>query len=145
MSELSSWLQANWYGLGNFLVKLAFLAAAIWFARSILKMMRSFQEQVGALLKLNITPTLAAHASTGSSLAEASPYWLTPSEAQASETQAGILSEPVESGPSWLRVAWDRSALAGHRAVSWLNAPMSSGQPGPFRRFLTWLRAPAGS
>lgn len=103
-------------------------------------MMRSFQEQVGALLKLTITPADAAqeasHVSAKSSLGEASPYWLTPETQPAAETPA--LSEPVQSGPSRLAVAW-------HRVVSWMNEPMATHHAGHWDRMVNWLRTPARS
>ena len=46
----STWIQSNWYELGNLLSQFAFLAAGIWFARKILRTMRASQEQFGALL-----------------------------------------------------------------------------------------------
>lgn len=148
MSEFSSWLQANWYGLGNFLVKLACLAAAIWFCRGILKLMRAFQEQVGALLKLTITTAAereASGASEGSRFAQASPYWLTPSETQPVEGHPAVLSEPLESGPSWLARIRPGIAGAWHGVANWLNAPMTRAEAGPWHRLVVWLRTPAGS
>lgn len=136
MSEFSSWLQSNWYGLGNLLVELAFLIAGVWFARNILNAMRSFQEQVGALVKLSISATPVERQSSSSSdkhpLADASPYWLTPSE-----TQTACLSEPTERGPGQFAVAW-------HRSVLWLQAPMNSTEVVPWRRVIRWLQAPIG-
>jgi len=55
MSEFTDWMQSNWYALGNLLFQFAFLAAAVWFAREMLRTIRASQEQVGALLKLSIT------------------------------------------------------------------------------------------
>jgi len=46
MNEFT-WIQSNWYALGNLLAQFAFLAAGIWFARKILRTMRASQEQVG--------------------------------------------------------------------------------------------------
>jgi hypothetical protein len=141
MSDFSSWIQTNWYGLGTFLVELAFLAAGVWFARNILRMMRAFQEQVGALLKLTITrPTDRDSLQARSSFAEASPYWLTPSE-----IQPAVLSAPAESGPSRLVVAWHQIASTWHGTVIWLKQPMTSSEVGPWHRFVTWLQTPAGS
>ena len=90
MGDVNSWIQTNWQELGTFLVEVAFLIAAIWFAHNILKALRAFQEQIGALLKLTITPSTtereAPQTSARSSLGETSPYWLTPSETQAGQT-----------------------------------------------------------
>jgi hypothetical protein len=45
----------DWYALGSLLAEIGFLVAAVWFARNLLKTIRVFQEQIGALLKLSIT------------------------------------------------------------------------------------------
>src|SRR5260221_2025956 len=55
MNEFKPWTQNDWYALGSLLTQLAFLFAGVWFARNILRTMRAFQEQAGALLKLSIT------------------------------------------------------------------------------------------
>jgi len=54
MTEFTTWMQSNWYALGNPPGHFVFLAAGIWFARKILTTMRASQEQVGALLKLSV-------------------------------------------------------------------------------------------
>jgi len=140
MGEIVSWIQANWYELGKLFVEFAFLAAGVWFARNVLRTMRSFQEQVGAILKLSMTANPAdrqsAGASAGQHLADASPYWLAPSIA--SETQAASLPEVRESGPG-------RFAVAGHRLVLWLNAPMSKPGVPVWRKAVRWLQSPARS
>lgn len=136
MNEYSSWMQSNWYALGNLLLQAVFLAAAIWFARDVLKTMRASQEQVGALLKLSITGALTdRHSSTGPErpFATASPYWLTPQE-----FPSAPLSEPIETGPS-------RWAIARHSVAVWLQTPMSSSENAPWRKAIKWLQAPAGT
>jgi len=137
MSGFISWAQVNWYALGTLLILLSFLVAGVWFARNILKTMMAFQEQVGALLRLSITasPTElhSAGANAKRSSAEASPYWLTPSE-----TQTASMSEPIDSGPS-------RFVVGCHRLVLWLQAPMSTPEAGRWRRVIHWLQAPAGN
>ena len=60
----STWIQSNWYELGNLLAQFAFLAAGIWFACKILRTMRASQEQVGALLKLSVTGSVAERPSS---------------------------------------------------------------------------------
>ncbi len=137
MSDLTALDQNNWYAPASLLIQLAFLVAGVWFARHVLRAMRAFQEQVGAMLKLSITGVTGerplSSASAKQSLAEVSPYWLAPSETET----AGLL-EPIESGPS-------RVAVARRRMVLWLQAPMSSAETAPWRRIITWLQAPAGS
>lgn len=144
MGDVTAWIQTNWQELTTFLVEVAFLIAAVWFARNVLKALRAFQEQMGALLKLTITPSATERenppASARSSLAESSPYWLTPSEAQTEgATQEPTLSEPVESGPIWIVRAW-------HGITNWMNAPIiSRRRVGPWHRLVSWLRSPAGN
>jgi hypothetical protein len=136
MNEFSTWMQSNWYALGNLLLQGAFLTAAIWFARDVLKTMRASQEQFGALLKLSMTGAFSdRHSSTAAerSFATASPYWLTPQE-----ISPAPLSEPIESGPS-------RWAVAGHNLIVWLQTPMSTGEVTPWRKAIKWLQAPARS
>jgi hypothetical protein len=137
MSDLSSWIQSNWYALANLLILLAFLTAGVWFARNVLRTMRTFQEQVGALLKLSITGVTSeqplSNGSAKQSQTDASPYWHAPSE-----TETASLPEPRESGPSPF-------AFAGRKVILWLQTPMSSREVAPWRRIVRWLQTPAGS
>ena len=136
MNEFSTWMQSNWYALGNLLLQGAFLTAAIWFARDVLRTIRASQEQVGALLKLSMTGALTdRHLATATerSFATASPYWLTPPE-----IPPAPLTEPIQHGPS-------RWAVALHSVTVWLQAPMSTGEVTPWRKAIRWLQAPARS
>jgi hypothetical protein len=137
MNEFTTWMQSNWYALGNLLSQFAFLAAGIWFARKILRTMRASQEQFGALLKLSLSGALGERHSSNAvserSFATASPYWLTPEEGP-----PAVLPETHESGPG-------RFAVARHHVMVWLQTPMSSGQATPWRRAVKWLQAPARS
>ena len=131
----STWIQSNWYELGNLLSQFAFLAAGIWFARKILRTMRASQEQFGALLKLSMTSSVTERPSS-SVIAErtlngASPYWLTPAE-----PTPPVLSEPAETGPT----RWE---MARRSVLAWLQAPMSSAEVTPWRRVIKWLQEPA--
>lgn len=146
MTDFSTWMQSNWYELGNILAEFAFLIAGVWFARKILKTLRASQEQFGALLKLTLTDELAERAKLSGALhrppssVEAdrpTPYvmaeWPTPAETPA-------LSLP-ESKPqrSYVVAAW-------RGTVRWLQTPMHSSQgPSPLRKVARWLQAPARS
>jgi hypothetical protein len=137
MHELTAWIQSNWYALGNLVSQIAFLGAGVWFARKILKTMRSSQEQVGALLKLSVTGTMPerqAPSVAERSFASASPYWLTPAEIP----PAGSPQLLPESGPS-------RWMVARQGLIVWLRTPMSSGGAAPWRKAVRWLQSPAGS
>src|SRR5713101_1178254 len=115
MNEMSAWIQSNWYALGNLFIEGAFLAAAVWFGRRILRTLRASQEQVGALLKMSVTGAIAERQSSNGaadrSFANASPYWLSPPEVPS----AAPLQELHESRPG-----------LGHRAIVWLQAPARS-------------------
>jgi hypothetical protein len=140
MNDFNPWTQGGWYALGSLLTQLAFLVAGVWFARNILRTMRAFQEQVGALLKLSITDPAERQSPSAVGkgvLTEASPYWLPPSLTQPIGPTIGP-PEPEDSGPSRFAVAW-------HRLLLWLQAPMSTSEVAPWRRAISWLQAPSGS
>jgi hypothetical protein len=130
-------MQGGWYALGTLLTQLAFLVAGVWFARNFLRVIRAFQEQIGALLKLSITGGPAERQPAGSRstqfLAEVSPYWVAPLQRESA-------SEP---GPE--EKVEKRSGGAWRRLVHWLQGPMSSNGVSPWRRAINWLQAPVGS
>jgi hypothetical protein len=132
----STWIQSNWYELGNLLSQVAFLAAGIWFVRNLLRTIRASQEQIGALLKLSITGSVAERHSSSviaeRTLSGASPYWLTPAE-----PTPPVLSESAEIGPT----RWE---VARRRVLVWLQAPMSSDEIVPWRKVVRWLQSPVG-
>jgi hypothetical protein len=136
MNDFSPLLTKDWYSLGSLLAQIGFLFAAVWFARNFLRTMRAFQEQIGALLKLSITSTpgerQTASTIARSVAAEASPYWLPPSQ-----TMPADPPELTERGPGLFSTGW-------RRLVHWLNEPMSSSQVSYRRRVMNWLQAPAG-
>jgi hypothetical protein len=127
---------SSWFAPAGILIQLAFLIAAIWFARNVLRTMRAFQEQIGALLKLSITGATTERnfaANPSRPMADASPYWLAPTE---SEPVAPL--QPAERGPG-------RITVARRKMLLWLQSPMTTTQPAPLRRVITWLQAPAGN
>jgi hypothetical protein len=132
MNEFTTWIQGNWYELGNLLADFVFLAVGIWFARKILRTLRASQEQVGTLIKLTVSGAVPERqpASTAAerSFATGSPYWLTPSETPPADQPTPILSDSGHGG-----------------IVAWLNTPMKSGGAAPWRRAIKWLQSPAGS
>jgi len=114
----------------------SFLAAGVWFARNLLRTLRVFQEQVGALLKLSITAGVDSQASAAHSrryFADTNRYWLAPAE-----TQSAGSPEPVEPGPDRVTTAW-------RCLVLWLHGPMQAAPLSTWRRLVTWLQAPAGT
>ena len=142
MNELSFWTDLNWYALAGLLAELAFLIAGVWFARNLLRTIRAFQEQMGALLKLSITATPSERSTSSLSpkhpTVETSQYWLAPSEIQP-EAHPTSQPEPAESAPGSLALAW-------RGVVRWLRTPMRTRQrASTWRRLVHWLQAPAGS
>lgn len=138
MDDFKPWMQSDWYALGNLLIWSGFLVAGVWFARNLLRTIRAFQEQIGALLKMSITSAPAERPSASTiaarSLGEASPYWLPPSE-----VQIVTPPPPVERRPNRLATSW-------HGLVRWLQEPMGTSQQESYwRRMIHWLQAPAGS
>jgi len=137
MSEITVWMQSNWYELGNLFAEFVFLAVGIWFARKVLRTLRASQEQVGTLIKLTVAGAVperqSANTAAERSFATGSPYWLTPSDAPPADQPA-----PFENGPS-------RLSSAGHGLVTWLNTPMKSSGSAPWRKAIKWLQSPAGS
>ena len=130
MSDFGSWMQDNWYEFGTLLLEFAFVAGCVWFAANVLKTIKAFQDQVGALLKLSLAPPAQrslVDPSAKEVLAEGISSWLAPSETPASTP------EPVPGRPN-------RFALASSHAMLWMQSPMSS--PAPWRRIVKWLQAP---
>jgi len=136
MNDFGPLAVKDWYALGSLIAEIGFLVAAVWFARSFLRTIRVFQEQIGALLKLSITSAPGERQSTNSNargvMAEASPYWLPPTP-----TAPAGPPEVSERGPNLFAAGW-------HRLVHWLNEPMTSSQVSYRRRVINWLQAPAG-
>jgi hypothetical protein len=137
MNELNALDQNYLFASSRLFIQLSFLIAGVCVALNILKTLRAFQEQIGALLKLSITGATSdrsvSTSSAAPSLAESSPYWLAPS---GSETAAP--PQLAERGPN-------RIVVARRKMVLWLQAPMTSTQPAPWRRIVSWLQAPAGT
>jgi hypothetical protein len=119
MTELSDWIQANWFELGILLALSAILVALVWFARNILRTLRASQEQVGALLRLSFSDVV-------------------PTQAAAPQVPAPAVGEHPQSGPN-------PPVAAARKLINWLEAPMGGGGVAPWRKVLRWLQAPAGS
>jgi hypothetical protein len=136
MNDFSPLQIKDWYALGSLLAQIGFLVAAVWFARNFLRTMRAFQEQIGALLKLSITSMPGERQSTStisrSATAEASPYWLPPTQ-----TASANPPEVAERGPNLFVAGWQRT-------LHWLREPMGTAQVSYRRRVMNWLQAPAG-
>jgi hypothetical protein len=148
MTDFGAWMQNNWYQLGSFFIQFAFLFAAIWFARRILRTLRASQEQVGALLKLSFfgtaperTPEVAPSRPAeipppAHSAPERNSYWLPPTPSQPEPVTQFVTRE---DHPMF-------QASSGPGLIGWLKSPMrvTSGTS-PFHRVLRWLQSPAHS
>ena len=144
MNEFTAWMQGNWYSLGNLVAQFAFLIAGVWFARKILKAMRSSQAQFGALLRLSMSEGLnerarasqeAHRALSGADGDRSTPYVM----ADWPTAGAPALSMPVrEPLRKRLFAVW-------RSIIRWLQAPMSGHWLGPWRMLSHWLQTPAGS
>jgi hypothetical protein len=132
MNEFSTWVQNNWYSLGNLLGQFAFLAAGVWFARKILKTIRASQEQMGALLKLSLTDGFKSGATPHRPTPYVSADW-----PAAPEALPLSLPEPEPRRK--------RLEAAGRSVIRWLQTPMASQGNSPWRKVAHWLQAPAGS
>jgi hypothetical protein len=127
MSEVSDWMQSNWYELGSLLLQMALLVAGVCFARKILRTLKAWQEQLGALVKLPVLDAAGERAAP-----------------PAAVERAARVAEPAHALP-------DREAggagMAATRAslLHWLQTPIRSGGTAPRGRVMRWLQAPAGS
>lgn len=137
MNEISVWMRGNWYALGNLLAQFAFLIAAVWFARKILKTIRSTQEQFGALLKLSMSDGLGEHAK----LSEATVHRPTP---YVMAEWPAIGEAPALALPE-REPLHKRLQVACHGVVLWLNTPMSTHGHAHWRKMIHWLQTPAGN
>jgi hypothetical protein len=122
MTEFSVWIQKNWFELGILFLFSATLATVVWFARNILKTFRAYQEQVGALMRLSFSDLVPVQAPV----------------AEASVAEAPVPRDSAHSGPN-------RLLVFARNLVNWFQAPMGSNGVAPWRKFLRWLQAPAGS
>jgi hypothetical protein len=122
MTEFSVWIQKNWFELGILFLLTAILATVVWFARNILKTFRAYQEQVGALLRLSFSDLVPVQTPV----------------AEAPVAEAPVPRDSAHSGPN-------RLLVFASNLVNWFQAPMGSNGVAPWRKFLRWLQAPAGS
>ncbi len=117
MSEISDWIQSNWFQLGSFLVQCAILATLFWYGRKALGALQASQNQAEV------------------------PQEPSPSNEPGMRPTiqgAGALFGAGITGP-----AGGELADAGHNLISWLQEPM--GEVRAWRRVMRWFQAPMGS
>ncbi len=119
MSELSDWIQSNWFELGSLLVQCAVLATLAWYGRKVLSILVASYDQNEALRRL----------------------WLSNAAAEQRITQQALAPTGFDrAGHNSGRVA-----AAWRGLITWLQGPMRSGRIRPSRKVIRWLQAPMGS
>ena len=119
MSELSDWIQSNWFELGSILVQCAVLATLAWYGRKVVSILVASYDQNEALRRPWLSNVAAEQRTTKQTFAP-----------------AGI--ERTGHGSGGVAAAW-------RDLLTWLQAPMGSGRIRPSRRVIRWLQAPMGS
>lgn len=109
MSDFSDWIQSNWLELGNLILRFATLTALVWFARSALRIVATFQGHAEAPRRATAPPIQQA--------TEAEPF---------NSGLRGLI--PMDPAPSQPRaqVAYAHTGNDGlwHSVIKWLNTPM---------------------
>lgn len=109
MSEMSDWIQSNWFELGSLLVQCAILATLAWYGRKTLGILRASQ------------------------LSNATADRPTAQEAAAPSGPEGVGHSVGEVAAAWRNlISWLQAPIASggfapwHRVIRWLQAPMGS-------------------
>jgi hypothetical protein len=119
MSEISDWIQSNWFELGSFLVQCAILATLTWYGRKTLRVLMASHDRDEALQRLSLSNATAARRTTQQAVAPTG-------------------SEGAGRGLDGVATAW-------RNLIGWLQAPMGSGAVAPWQRVIRWLQAPLGN
>lgn len=115
MDPITEWVQDNWYDLGSLLAQAAIAVILAWYGRKALR-----------LLGTSTASHEAQEASPGLSLLNAMPP-----RTASQDAYAAPLASVMPNNPGML------SGL-----IAWLQAPMVSRGPSPWRRAVRWLQAP---
>src|SRR5258708_13271399 len=118
MSEMSDWIQTNWFELGSILVQCAVLATLAWYGRKVLRILMASFDQNEALRRLWLSNVAADQRTTKQTFAP-----------------AGIERAGHSSGG--VAAAW-------RGLISWLQHPIGSGTIRPSPTVLRWFQAPIG-
>jgi hypothetical protein len=121
MSEISDWIQSNWFELGSLLVQCAMLVTLAWFGRKLLRILSASFEHNEALRGLSPSKVVDEQQT-----AEPAHGFATPEFESAGQGSAG------RTGTS-------------PGLIAWLQEPMGSGGIHSSNRVIRWLQAPMGS
>ena len=143
MIEISDWFENNWVDLARLFVQGAILAAVVRYGRKLLATLRASQEQVGALLKLSVSDTVAERPAPASEPEPARQF--EPPPAAVREPEPEPEPEPVFAG-SFSRPSYadERKQSLGGRV---LGAPAFSApvQRSESPSLTPWVSAPASA
>jgi hypothetical protein len=149
MNAISDWFQNNWIDLARLLVQCAILAAVVRYGSRILAALRASQEQVGALLKLSVSDTVAERPAA---VAAPEPSReVEPSRGWVAERKPEPKPEPEPEPEPVLADAYSRGGYAAEREHSLggrvIGAPTPDFVDSLQRRespaFTPWVSAPA--
>ncbi len=119
MSEISDWIQSNWFELGSLLVQCALLATLAGFGSKLLRILATSHGQNEELRRLSL-PNVGAEQPT---------------------------SKQVFAAPEFESAGHDSGGVAAPwpGLIAWLQTPMGSGRIRSRSRVIRWLQDPIGS
>jgi hypothetical protein len=115
MSEISDWIQSNWFELGSLLIQCAVLATLAWYGRKVSRILSASYYQIDALRR-----NVAAEQQVTQQVFAPGGF------------------ERAGHGSGGVAAAW-------RDLMTWLQAPMGSGRMGTSSRVKRWLQAPMWS
>jgi hypothetical protein len=116
VSEMSDWIQSNWFELGSLLVQCAILATLASYGRKTMRILGDSQSQDETLERLSPSSATAERLTIRQTV--------TPSSLEGAEH--GVVG----------------TAAVSHNLMSWLQAPMASRGVDPSNKVVRWLQAP---
>src|SRR5260221_4476360 len=145
MIEISDWFENNWVDLERLFVQGAILAAVVRYGRKLLVTLRASQEQVGALLKLSLSDTVAERAAPAADPEPTRQF--EPPPVAVREPEPEPEPEPVFAG-SFSRPSYadERKQSLGGRVIG-AQAPAFSApvQRSESPSLTPWVSAPASA
>ena len=119
MSELSDWVQSNWFELGSLLVQCAVLATLAWYGSKVLRILRVTAGHNKALQRLSLPD-------------------LPPEQPTTRQAFTPPQLESVGRGSGEGSAGWNGF-------IAWLKEPMGSDGIHSQSRVIRWLQSPIGS